>query len=376
MDAGQVNMQSGKIEKKPTKEIMAGFFSTESQCPDSNTEDCIEYLNRKTISNLIPIRSIIELTYRCNFSCIHCYAIQKHDRKDLNTSDFHNIIDQLADMGSLTMTFSGGEPLIRDDFFEIAQYARDKRFAIRIFSNGSLIDQEKALFIKELKPLSIDISLYGASKETYEIITGGRKHFQQTMEGIDHLIERGIKPFLKFPLMRENFNDYEFMKGIAGEKGLKFVYDFNMSPRDDGDMEPVEHIISEKQELDCMRHEELKFSPVQRDPDDFVCNAARNNFAISPYGDVFPCIQLRIPAGNCREKLLQEIWNESEDIKKVREIRFKDFKECISCEKASYCFICPGISHIERGKMTAPYTYACRKASLRSSLVKTEPGIC
>lgn len=369
-------MHHYEIENGPMKEIRGQRCSTQGQRMDANAEDYIAYLNRKTISNLIPIRSIVELTYRCNFNCIHCYAIQKHDRNDLNTSDFHNIIDQLADMGSLTMTFSGGEPLIRDDFFEIAQYARDKRFAIRIFSNGSLIDQERALFIKELKPLSIDISLYGASEETYETITGGRKHFHETMEGIDRLIERGIKPFLKFPLMRENFNDYEFMKGIAGEKGLKFVYDFNMSPRDDGDMEPVEHIISEKQELDCMMDEELKFSPVQRDPDDFVCNAARNNFAISPYGDVFPCIQLRIPAGNCREQSLKEIWDESESIKKVREIRFKDFKECISCEKASYCFICPGISHMERGKMTAPHTYACRKASLRSSMAKTEPGLC
>ena len=279
-------------------------------------------------------------------------------------------------MGSLTMTFSGGEPLIRNDFFEIAQHARDKRFAIRIFSNGSLIDSEKALFIKELKPLSVDISLYGAGEDTYKKITGSGTHFQQAIEGIDRLIEKGIKPFLKFPLMKDNFNDYGFMKEIAGEKGLNFVHDFNMSPRDDGNMEPVELIISEQQELDCMRHEDSEFFPIQRDPDDFVCNAGRNNFAISPYGDVFPCIQLRIAAGNCKEQSLREIWKESEEIKKVRELHFRDFKECVPCEQAPFCFICPGISHIEHGKMTAPYSYACRKASLRSRLLNTEPGIC
>ncbi|MFC1889358.1 radical SAM protein [Thermodesulfobacteriota bacterium] len=369
-------MQSSEIDKEQKKEFRAGFYPTERECPVSNTEDYIAFLNQKTISNLVPIRSIIELTYRCNFHCIHCYAIQKHDRKDLNTSDFKDIIDQLENMGSLTMTLSGGEPLMRNDFFEIAQYARDKRFAIRIFSNGSLIDREKALFIKELKPLSIDISLYGASEETYGTITGGRDHFRQTIEGIDRLIEKGIEPFLKFPLMRENYGDYGSMKRIAGERGLKFVYDLNMSPKDDGSMEPVEHIISDEQQLECIRQEKSEISCVHRDPDDSICNAARNNIAISPYGDVFPCIQLRMAAGNCREQLLREIWYESEEINKVRGIRFKDFKECISCAVSPYCFICPGISHIERGSMTAPYTYACRNASLRSWANKTKPGTC
>ena len=94
---------------------------------------------KKTMDRNIPLIAHWELTYRCNMTCAHCYCVQDESKKELSFSEARFVIDALADMGSLYLTFSGGEILVRDDFFFFSHYAREKGFALRLLTNGTLI---------------------------------------------------------------------------------------------------------------------------------------------------------------------------------------------------------------------------------------------
>ena len=124
-------------------------------------------LLRKTAEECQLLSVHWELTYRCNCRCTHCYVVKPGDEgfqsrgAELSTAEAKSVIDQLTALNVLNIGFSGGEVLCRSDFFEIAQYARKNRFAIRIFTNGTLIDAEVADRIAELFPVSVEMSVYG-----------------------------------------------------------------------------------------------------------------------------------------------------------------------------------------------------------------------
>ncbi|MCM8783656.1 MAG: radical SAM protein [Candidatus Omnitrophica bacterium] len=124
-------------------------------------------LNRVT-ENLIPFHCLLELTYRCNLKCLHCYVV-RDTQKELTTQQFLSILDQLKELGTLYLIISGGEPLVRTYFFEICKHAKKNNFALRIFTNASLINTNIAERIRELKPLVVEVGLYGFEKTHDEI---------------------------------------------------------------------------------------------------------------------------------------------------------------------------------------------------------------
>ena len=121
------------------------------------------------------LRVMLELTYRCNFKCKHCYipkSYKKKFRRELNTRQIFSILDQLQELGCLYLGFTGGEPFLRKDIFDILWYAKRKGFQIIIYTNGSLIDKDKARELKCLSPNKVDITIPAMSKDIFERITG------------------------------------------------------------------------------------------------------------------------------------------------------------------------------------------------------------
>ena len=149
-----------------------------------------------------------ELTYRCNETCTHCYLdVFKPNATvagELSTEQVVDGLDQCAAMGALNVTFSGGEALVRQDFFEIAEHARRKRFAVRIFTNGILVTPKLADRIAALNPVMVEVSLYAADAQTHETITMRRRSWELTVRALRLLHERGIHTQVKTPLMHEN----------------------------------------------------------------------------------------------------------------------------------------------------------------------------
>ena len=129
----------------------------------------------------IPLKAMFELTYRCNFNCVHCYVVREKDKRELTTAEVKEILRQLKAQGCFHIGFTGGEPLMREDIFEILNYAKLLGFRISLLTNGYFIDKSVA---KEIASLGIglnrvDISVLGAALKTFEGITKKKGSFRK-----------------------------------------------------------------------------------------------------------------------------------------------------------------------------------------------------
>ena len=323
----------------------------------------------KTIRARIPFFAMWELTYRCNLLCVHCYRVEDKRRKELSTAQGIALLRQLADEGTLNLTFTGGEPLLRKDFFELAENARNLNFALRIFTNGTLITRQTARRIWSLSPDSVHISLYAVEEPLFEQITRVKGSYAKVMQAIDHLRERGVRVVLKTPLMNLNFSQFHRLKKIAREKTCEIVFDTKITPKNDGSPTPMCYQI-EEDALEALFRKVGDAKPVQKVPSDWApCNAGFNLTTISPYGQVFPCVQLRLEAGNVKHKSFRNIWRNSSVMTKVRNAKISDSLGCFSCKYGSWCVRCPGMAYVETGSMYAPSPIACKEARIRKRII-------
>jgi MoaA/NifB/PqqE/SkfB family radical SAM enzyme len=166
-----------------------------------------ELLLEKAARKKIPLVCHFDLTYQCNLNCVHCY-VAKEDRPELSTSEIKDILDQLTKAGTLYLTFSGGEIFTREDFFEVAEYARRLHFALRLMTNGTLIDEQVADQVAGLYPDRVSISIYSTTPEIHDGITSVQGSLTRTISAVKMLRDRKVRLKIGNVLMRQNINDY------------------------------------------------------------------------------------------------------------------------------------------------------------------------
>ena len=338
-------------------------------------------INRRTAERCQLHAVHWELTDRCNCRCTHCYVVKPGDvgfrsrGAELSTAEAKAIIDQLTALNVLHIAFSGGEVLCRSDFFEIAQHARDNRFAIRILTNGTLIDPEAADRIAGLYPVSVDMSVYGSGSETHDSITQVSGSFESTMRAFRLLAERKVRTRMKTPLMRENVGQFKQLRALAEDLGAEFRRDITITPKDNGATSPLQHRMTDDQLLWLFAEEyDGSFNPRILEEHDHVCLSGMNRITISPYGDVYPCVQVRLVSGNIREEPIGEIWQSSPVLESMRRLTLSDFAECATCSVRGYCRHCPGLAWLEDGDLLSPSSRACKETGLFYHIIEERRG--
>ncbi|MGD9302535.1 MAG: radical SAM protein, partial [Desulfobacterales bacterium] len=207
-------------------------------------------LHQRISGKRIPIGGSIEVTQRCNNRCVHCYnnlAADDQDarEKELALVEVCHIIDELAEFGCLWLLFTGGEIFLRKDFLDIYTYAKQKGFIVTLFTNGTLITPDIAGYLSQLTPFSIEITLYGATKATYESITGVPGSFDRCMQGIRLLMDRKIPLKLKTMALVQNKHEIFAMKRFAEkELGLDFKFDAMVNPRRNCSQSPLKERLT------------------------------------------------------------------------------------------------------------------------------------
>ena len=154
-------------------------------------------LHQKVVGKRIPLVGSLEVTERCNLSCVHCYinlpaGDQGARKRELNAVEIYDILDQIVEEGCLWLLLTGGEPFVRPDFLEIYTYAKKKGLLITLFTNGTTITPRIADHLAEWRPFAIEITLYGHSQETYERVTGVQDSYERCRRGIELLQEREL----------------------------------------------------------------------------------------------------------------------------------------------------------------------------------------
>ena len=337
---------------------------------------------------LIPYSVILELTHRCNEKCLHCYL--DHPSKDkvkqeLTTAEICGILDQLAEAGTLHLSITGGEIFLRRDIWEIIEHARSRHFAINLLTNATMIDETMADRIKAVAPWEMGISVYGATAETHDRVTQLPGSFKKTIAAIMMLKARGLKVNLKCTLMKDNVEEFDLIKTLGDRLDVKYTIDPMIAPGIDGSSRPCGNRISDEDLHQILSDEQfnqglLTFGTreysegAQMTRETYMCKAGTNFLSIDPYGNVFPCIQFQMRAGNLRETPFKEIWEDSPVLKKIRQTTMADVEKCSDCSLLPICFRCPGVALLEDGDAFGPSSFACRTSKMRRLVQENRPA--
>jgi radical SAM protein with 4Fe4S-binding SPASM domain len=333
-----------------------------------------DYFEKKLQEKHIIYSGSMELTWRCNFKCIHCYQYPP-SRAELKTEEVKDIIAQLADMGCLYLSFTGGEPLLRDDFWEIAAYAREKTFALTLQTNGFLLTPESINKIKELNFLDVDLSLLGARPETHDAIVGRPGSFKKVVTAINLLRERKVTTNVKATLMKQNFSEFKEIKTLVESLDANLVMSPLIYPVHRGESPDSLRIEDEDMRnyfYEMIPLEEIKESEERAVETSFlICQTGKTYCCINPEGKVYPCIMLPIIVGDLRKKRLKEIWHDSPlpVLERIRSMSVSDLVDCANCGISAKCNRCSALSYLEAGDMSFPAHESCRTARILEEVI-------
>jgi radical SAM protein with 4Fe4S-binding SPASM domain len=336
----------------------------------------MQEMNTKALRLGIPLSVQLDLTYRCNERCVHCY-LDHDDHGEMTTQEIKGLLDQLAGAGVFFLTMSGGEILLRKDFFDILEYARALLFCVKLKTNAILIRERQAARIKSLGVDSIQISIYSHRPEIHDAITKVPGSLKRSVEAIRFLSAQGLKVIIANVLMLQNILDYPGVKALAADLGVEFTIDPTITPRMDGDRSILSLNINQASLRQVFRDEslvgnveEICAPPKQADEDDLdslPCSAGHTACYVSPYGDVYPCVQFPLPSGNVRRAPFLDIWRHSDQLNEVRSIRTRDLSSCSACVHVAGCTRCPGLAYME-GNMRGPSSQDCEKSFARTGI--------
>ena len=281
-------------------------------------------------------------------------------------------------MGTLYLGLSGGEIFLREDFFEIAEYARNQHFALNISTNGTMIDDKIADKLSNLSPNRVSLSVYSTNPKIHDKITGVPGSLEKTIKAAKTLKNRNLHIRIAHVIMKQNINEYLNVYQIAKKLDAEFQADPQITPKTDGNMLPLNNQINEdelyKILADPILNKHLRDEASEALSDNFFsdlpCSAAQNFCYISPYADVFPCVQFPLLCGNLKKESLKEIWYNSQQMLKAGSLRMSNLPVCSRCEIIDYCRYCPGLSILEENDIMTPPSKCCKEAELLSNIMR------
>lgn len=337
-----------------------------------NPRSPLFFMVKRAFQKCIPFTAVIELSYRCNFRCTMCYVVHENTEGELTTEQWKGVLDQLSAAGTMYLEITGGEIFVRRDVWEILEYAERKKFLMHLFTNGSYITPEKAERLKQFKNIvGFSVSLYGGDRETFDRVTHVKGAYDRVHKGLRILSDHGFKVKVKSPITTETVQGIGGMRQSAAAAGC-FSYQCAplITPRDDGRLDPVRDRISDEDMREIYRNEDmLAFEKKKMSWMAPPCTAGRSLVGISPQGDVFPCIQLRVSSGNLKEKPFKELW-ESQAFDEVRSFSFAKMEKCQTCSVTTFCSPCIGLNHLESGDIHKPSTETCRMTTLAAEVYR------
>jgi len=245
-----------------------------------------------------------------------------------------------------------------------------------------MIHEAEADRIKALAPESVQISVYSHRPEVHDAISKLPGSLRRSLAGARLLVERGVKVIFANVLMRNNFQDYTGVQKLAAELGAQYTVDPTITPMMDGDRSILNLGIGQAELQQVFRDSSLlgtspeEFCDLPKGPlaeadamETLPCSAGHTFCYVSPYGEVYPCVQFPLPTGNLRSTKFLDIWKHSPQMNEVRSITVNDLPVCSTCSHSSgTCSRCPGLAYME-GNMRGPSSQDCEKSYTRTGVV-------
>jgi radical SAM protein with 4Fe4S-binding SPASM domain len=346
-----------------------------------------------------PFLVVWNYTYLCNLRCKHCYASAgKPHPNELTTEEAKKVVEKFADAGVNIIAFSGGEPLMRKDFYEIAKLARDHGIFTAVATNATLITKEIAKKLKETGIGYVQISLDGARPETHDNFRGILGVFEKTIRGIKNCVEEGIFVEVSTTATKFTYKEIPEVIDLCEKLGVNWWMMYNFVPTGRGrfiienDLTPKEReellkflwkrlregrrmqvlstapqfarVALQMEEQYGKESKEIVVPTHFYNPhlhgqllnlSEFIggCGAGRFYCALDPDGTITPCVFFPLPVGNIREDDFEEIWDNHPVFWDLRN-REKLKGHCGECEFKYVCGGCRARGYGYFGDYLAP----------------------
>ncbi len=336
----------------------------------------------------------LEVTARCNNDCPHCYInLPAGDRavkeQELTPAEISRIADEAVALGAFWVLITGGEPLLREDFAEIYMLLKRKGLLVSVFTNATMVKQEHVELFKKYPPRDIEVSVYGATKETYEKVTRRPGSFEAFGRGLGLLMDSGVRVRLKAMALRSNHHELAKISEFC-RAHTKDYYRFDplLHLRFDRDAARNAEIIAQRltpEEIVAIeRADSERFGALQKGCDKLIneefchtacdhlfhCGAGNGSFSVSYDGKFRLCSSLWAPETmyDLRTGTLKEAWEQT--VPCIRDLRSKSpefLRTCRKCPIVNLCLWCPAHSYLESGAMDTRVDYFCRVAHARAA---------
>lgn len=353
--------------KRAIKSIISGF---------------LDFGVTRPLSIHAPLLVVWNYTYLCNLSCKHCYSdAGSTPHKELSTEDALQVVDQITDFGVTSLAFSGGEPLMRKDFFKVAEHAVESGLYVSLATNGVLLTKKTVEKLRKIGLHYVEVSLDGATSRVHDVFRGEMGAFERALEGIRNCVREDVCTCIAITATKNNLEDIPKVLTLAEDLGVERFTLFNFVPTGRGrDIIELDPSPEEREELLCflnrklLEHTKVAIlttapqlarvvlqQPYSKQQEAIVplahmgsgrvskgiealaafiggCGAGRFYCAITPEGDIQPCVFLPIKVGNLREKALKDIWLRSPVFNTLRN------RDSLKgrCSRCRYRFVCGG----------------------------------
>jgi radical SAM protein with 4Fe4S-binding SPASM domain len=332
-----------------------------------------------------PVEVSIEVTRRCPLECLHCYNnLPMNDAtarsQELTLEEHCKLLDELVDAGCLWILYTGGEIFGRKDFLDIYTEAKKRGFLVTLFTNGTLITPRIADYLADWRPFAIEITLYGATRETYEKLTQVPGSYDRCMRGIRLLLDRGLPLKLKtVPTTINKHEVYEMQRLAEEEFHVEFKFDPLVNPRIDCSQSPLAVRLSPEDAvslefIDPRREKEYRrlaeydrSSPTgtkQEGTKVYGCGGGHRGCAVDPTGVMSICVLSHQEGYNIRSGSFMQGWEGP-----LLEIRNRERKRatiCSRCRIQTLCSMCAANGELENGDAESPVDFLCQVAHLRA----------
>jgi len=348
----KVNKKTAKRDHEKLIYTVSTLAQTEEVCP-------ISFLDVKSVEPFTqqfsaPFRMDLALTFRCQNNCVHCYAGGPHETEELTSEQWKKVIERLHQIGVFILTFTGGEPTLREDLPELLRYAQNKGMVTGLVTNGRRLKDKN--YVKTLENVGLDfvqVTLESHKAQIHDLMTETKGSWKETVTGIKNIVSTKIYTTTNTTLSKHNTSDFletvDFIKklGVAGFGCNSLIYSgkvteisnkFVVSVETLKELLPKVHDKANQLGLKFLWYtptQYCRFNPVSLGLGVKSCTAAMVNMCVGPNGDVYPCQSYFESLGNILRDEWQKIWNHSLALS----IRKREYVEpkCKDCPQLQIC---------------------------------------